>query len=174
MSKLQHSKMFRRLDSFAKKISESTKKSTSSTSHEPKSSTSASFTPSQYEDGHAHIDNDDLDMNLLIGPNKGKTAAQIIDELDGRYFSEEFDPLEEILAAFPAHQSQASDDQLEAKLNELDVVKLCIDKRLSNQVFANYHHFGQHAWTSHLYHCFATPLSHTHVPPFSVQWMVCR
>ena len=143
MSKLQNSSMFRRLDTFAKKLSESTKLPKVSRSSKSTSASASSTSTSAYsaDDGHAHVDNEDLDMNLLIGPNKGKTAAQIIDELDVRYFSEGFDPLEEILAAFPAQQTQQSDDQLEAKLNELDVVKLCIDKRLSNQVFANYHHF---------------------------------
>ena len=168
--------MFRRLDSFAKKISESTKTSKSSSrSSKSTSSSSSASTTAHTEDGAAHIDQEDLDMNLLIGPNKGKTAAQIIDELDVRYFSEEFDPLEEILSAFPAHQSQASDDLLEAKLNELDVVKLCIDKRLSNQVFANYHHFGPTAHTplltpkpSH-----TSPLFYHHHRPHSLLCWLC-
>ena len=145
MSKLQSS-MFRRLDAFAKKVSDSTKKkqqaardrSTNSASASSASSLASSLT---YEtDSHAHVDTDDLDMSLLVGPGKGKTAAQVIDELDARYFEPHFDPLEEILSAMGSSWGE-HDGVLEGKLNELDVVKLCIDRRLSQQVFANYNHF---------------------------------
>ena len=143
-SKLQSS-MFRRLDAFAKKVSDSTKKKQQAArdhSTHSSSSTAASLTSSlTYEtDSHAHVDTDDLDMSLLIGPNKGKTAAQVIDELDPRYFDATFDPLEEVLTGLGTNWGE-HDGVLEGKLNELDVVKLCIDRRLSQQVFANYNHF---------------------------------
>ena len=135
--------MFRRLDAFAKKVSDSTKKKQAAArDHSNSTSASASLASAlTYEtDSHAHVDTDDLDMSLLIGPNKGKTAAQVIDELDPRYFDATFDPLEEILSAMGSDWGE-HDGVLEGKLNELDVVKLCIDRRLSQQVFANYNHF---------------------------------
>ena len=135
--------MFRRLDAFAKKVSDSTKKKQQAARDQSTNSSNSSSLASSltYEtDSHAHVDTDDLDMSLLIGPNKGKTAAQIIDELDPRYFDATFDPLEELLTAMGSNWGE-HDGLLEGKLNELDVVKLCIDKRLSQQVFANYNHF---------------------------------
>ena len=136
MSKLQSS-MFRRLDAFAKKVSTKKKQQQRDDSS---ASSSAASTLTYETDSHAHVDTDDLDMSLLIGPNKGKTAAQVIDELDQRYFDASFDPLEEILTGMGSSWGE-HDGVLEGKLNELDVVKLCIDRRLSQQVFANYNHF---------------------------------
>jgi hypothetical protein len=70
-----------------------------------------------------------------------KSSEELLNELDARYFTEEFDPIAAVLSEFTESTPDSADSLLERRLNDFDLLRSLVDSRLSLAVMANHQAF---------------------------------